>query len=63
MLQARGMYPNNMYQYQPMAYPSASAKSSHPVHADVRLKCLPFYDVMGEVLRPSSLGMQTLNYF
>jgi hypothetical protein len=52
-----------MYQYQSMAYPSASAASSHPVHPYVRLKRLPFYDVLGEILRPSSLGMQTVYFF
>jgi len=62
MLQAR-MYPNNMYQYQPKASPPASAASSYPVHPDVRLKRLPFFDLMGELLKPSSLGMQTVYCF
>ena len=30
--------------------------SQVPVHPDVRLKRLPFYDVLGELLKPSSLG-------
>jgi len=63
MLQARAMYPNNMYQYQPKASPPASAASSYPVHPDVRLKRLPFFDLMGELLKPSSLGMQTVFCF
>jgi hypothetical protein len=53
------MYPNNMYQYQPKASPPASAASNYPVHPDVRLKRLPFFDLMGELLKPSSLGMKT----
>jgi len=58
MQTARGMYPNNMYQYQPKASPPASAASSYPVHPDVRLKRLPFFDLMGELLKPSSLVPQ-----
>jgi hypothetical protein len=57
MLQARSMYPTSMYQYQPKASPPASAASRYPVHPDVRLKRLPFFDMMGELLKPSSLGM------
>ena len=60
MLQARGMFPNNMCQYQPKASPPASAVSYYPVHPDVRFKRLPFFDVKEELLKPSSLGMQTV---
>ena len=63
MLQPRGMYPNNIYQYQPKPSPPASAASSYPVHPDVRLKRLPFFDLMGELLKPSSLGMQAVYCF
>ena len=28
-----------------------------PVHPDVTFKRLPFYDIMGELLKPTSLGM------
>lgn len=27
-----------------------------PVHPDVKLKRLPFYDIQGELLKPTSLG-------
>jgi hypothetical protein len=57
-LQPRNMYPNNMYQYQPKASPPASTANNYPVHPDVRLKRLPFFDLMGELLKPSSLGRQ-----
>jgi len=57
-MQTARMYPNNMYQYQPKASPPASAASSYPVHPDVRLKRLPFFDLMGELLKPSSLVPQ-----
>jgi hypothetical protein len=57
------MYPNNMYQYQPKASPPASTASNYPVHPDVRLKRLPFFDLMGELLKPSSLGMQWCTLF
>jgi len=49
-----------MYQYQPKASPPASTASNYPVHPDVRLKRLPFFDLMGELLKPSSLGMQSV---
>jgi hypothetical protein len=52
------MYPNNIYQYQPKASQPATTASNYPVHPDVRLKRLPFFDLMGELLKPSSLGMQ-----
>ncbi|XP_011315325.1 E3 SUMO-protein ligase PIAS2 isoform X2 [Fopius arisanus] len=32
--------------------------SQYPVHPDVRLKKLPFYDLLGELLKPSSLMPQ-----
>ena len=35
---------------------SSSPYSSVPVHPDVRFKRLPFYDVLAELLKPSSLG-------
>ncbi|CAH2042592.1 unnamed protein product, partial [Iphiclides podalirius] len=40
----------------PMASPSASAAlSPFPVHPDVKFKKLPFYDVMAELLKPSTM--------
>ncbi|XP_053406013.1 E3 SUMO-protein ligase PIAS2-like isoform X5 [Mercenaria mercenaria] len=38
------------------AQDSLSAASSLPVHPDVRFKPLPFYDIMGELLKPTSLA-------
>lgn len=35
---------------------SNSHSSSYPINPDVKLKKLPFYDIMGELLKPSSLG-------
>ncbi|CAG2066303.1 unnamed protein product, partial [Timema podura] len=38
--------------------PKLSAQSSspnYPVHPDVRLKKLPFYDILVELIKPSSL--------
>ncbi|KAJ9591475.1 hypothetical protein L9F63_001961, partial [Diploptera punctata] len=54
----RNIYPNNMYQYQPKTSPPAANAGSYPVHPDVRLKRLPFFDLMGELLKPSSLVPQ-----
>ena len=30
--------------------------STYPINPDVKLKKLPFYDMLGELLKPSSLG-------
>jgi len=57
------MWPNNMYQYQPKASPPASVASSYPVHPDVKFKPLPFFELMEELIKPSSLGMQTVYCF
>ncbi|XP_034246203.1 E3 SUMO-protein ligase PIAS3 isoform X2 [Thrips palmi] len=37
---------------------SASVPGSYPIHPDVRLKKLPFYEMMGELLKPSTLMPQ-----
>ncbi|CAM1154511.1 PIAS2 (predicted) [Pycnogonum litorale] len=34
---------------------SGGAAGSYPVHPDVRLKPLPFYDIMADLMRPTSL--------
>lgn len=70
MLQARSSalptYGQGMYhQYQPRlpvpAVPAAtrhgSQHSNYPVHPDVKLKRLPFYDLLAELIKPSTLGM------
>ena len=33
-----------------------SHTSTYPINPDVRLKKLPFYDILGELLKPSTLG-------
>lgn len=38
---------------------SNSHNSSFPINPDVKLKKLPFYDILGELLKPSSLGKRT----
>jgi len=54
-------YPNNMYpgllhgDYSGSASLPVPADRLMPVHPDVRLKHLPFYDVLAEVLKPSTL--------
>ncbi|PSN42307.1 E3 SUMO-protein ligase PIAS1 [Blattella germanica] len=40
---------------QSASQPPPAAASNFPVHPDVRLKKLPFFDLMGELLKPSSL--------
>jgi hypothetical protein len=57
MLQAHSVYPSSMQQHQPEATQPASAACSPPVHSDVRLKSLPFFDEIAELLKPSELGM------
>ncbi|XP_042232113.1 E3 SUMO-protein ligase PIAS3-like isoform X2 [Homarus americanus] len=37
---------------------SNSHNSSYPINPDVKLKKLPFYDIQGELLKPSSLAPQ-----
>ncbi|XP_045613188.2 E3 SUMO-protein ligase PIAS2 isoform X1 [Procambarus clarkii] len=37
---------------------SNSHNSSYPINPDVKLKKLPFYDILGELLKPSSLAPQ-----
>ena len=34
----------------------ALSNASFPISPDVKLKNLPFYDVLGELLKPSTLG-------
>lgn len=36
---------------------SPAQSSMFPVHPDVRLKHLPFYDVVAELMKPTSLGI------
>ncbi|KAJ8673121.1 hypothetical protein QAD02_004383 [Eretmocerus hayati] len=42
----------------PIAAPIQLQPSNYPVHPDVRFKKLPFYDLLGELLKPSSLMPQ-----
>lgn len=54
------IYNQNMYQhyqqqqqYQPK--PTMIPNSAYPVHPDVKFKRLPFFDILGDLLKPSSL--------
>lgn len=35
----------------------------HPVHPDVKLQRLPFYDVLDELIKPTSLGKLTVSWY
>ncbi|XP_072767812.1 E3 SUMO-protein ligase PIAS2 isoform X2 [Anoplolepis gracilipes] len=51
----------NPYQYPTKVLPAPlqiQPTSQYPVHPDVRLKKLPFFDLLGELLKPSSLMPQ-----
>lgn len=51
----------NPYQYQTKVLPTPlhiQPTSQYPIHPDVRLKKLPFFDLLGELLKPSSLMPQ-----
>ncbi|XP_076637541.1 E3 SUMO-protein ligase Su(var)2-10 isoform X1 [Colletes latitarsis] len=51
----------NPYPYPPKVLPSPlqiQPRSQYPVHPDVRLKKLPFFDLLAELLKPSSLMPQ-----
>lgn len=57
-----GMYHPSLYQ--PKASPPAAPiPNSYPVHPDVKLKKLPFYELLGELLKPSSLGKMILQFY
>lgn len=38
---------------------SAQQIPNYPINPDVKLKRLPFYDTLAELLKPSSLGMSS----
>ncbi|XP_012148092.1 E3 SUMO-protein ligase Su(var)2-10 isoform X1 [Megachile rotundata] len=53
--------PYNPYPYPPKVLPSPlqiQSRSQYPIHPDVRLKKLPFFDLLAELLKPSSLMPQ-----
>lgn len=55
-----GMYSSSIYHhpsYQAKASPPVPY-NSYPVHPDVKLKRLPFFDMLGELLKPSTLVPQ-----
>lgn len=52
----------NMYPYP--QYPTATNQQSpmvnnYPIHPDVKLRRLPFYDILADLLKPSSLVPQS----
>ena len=53
----------NDYPPKPYQSMSTSLPVSYPVFPDVVFKALPFYDILGELLKPSSLGMTSLQMF
>jgi hypothetical protein len=59
MLQAGDIEPTDHSE----APPTASAASSDIGSADVRIECLPFFDVLGTLVEPSNVGMQTVYCF
>lgn len=52
------MYNQNMYQhyqYNPKNQQQNVLANTYPIHPDVKLKRLPFFDVLADLLKPSSL--------
>ena len=53
-------YPNNSVYSSMMSVPPSGHGNAidriMPVHPDVRLKTLPFYDTVAEILKPSTLS-------
>lgn len=41
---------------------SAPISGSYPIHPDVKFKTLPFYDLLAELLKPSSLSKCKLTF-
>ena len=55
------LYPNTAVypQYQTQSKPASQLPlSNYPIHPDVKLKKLPFYEISAELLKPSSLVPQ-----
>ncbi|KAF2896135.1 hypothetical protein ILUMI_10048 [Ignelater luminosus] len=53
------MYNQNIYQqYQHYQKPQQNVLNNYPVHPDVKFKRLPFFDVIADLLKPSSLVPQ-----
>ena len=56
----------NQHMYNPSPYqmqPARAAQPAQPVHPEVKIVKLPFYDVQGELLKPASLLSQGSNRF
>ncbi|GLH04161.1 Uncharacterized protein GBIM_09933 [Gryllus bimaculatus] len=54
-----GMYASSIYHHPSYQHKtSPPVYSSYPVHPDVKLKRLPFFDLLGELLKPSTLAPQ-----
>jgi len=49
--------------YNPSPYQMQPARTSAPVHPEVKIVKLPFYDVQAELLKPASLNPQGSNRF
>lgn len=53
----------NPHMYNPSPYQMQPARTSAPVHPEVKIVKLPFYDVQAELLKPASLNPQGSNRF
>lgn len=53
----------NMYQYPPQystaRQPQTLPSNNYPIHPDVKFRRLPFYDILADLLKPSSLVPQS----
>ena len=53
----------NPHMYNPSPYQMQPARTSAPVHPEVKIVKLPFYDIQAELLKPASLNPQGSNRF
>lgn len=57
------MYQQNLYspypQYSTAKQPQGVLTSNYPIHPDVKFRRLPFYDILADLLKPSSLVPQS----
>lgn len=60
---AQQMYQQNLYspypQYSTAKQPQGVLTSNYPIHPDVKFRRLPFYDILADLLKPSSLVPQS----
>ncbi|XP_018575929.1 E3 SUMO-protein ligase PIAS2 [Anoplophora glabripennis] len=60
---AQQVYQQNLYspypQYSTAKQPQSILTSNYPIHPDVKFRRLPFYDILADLLKPSSLVPQS----